>query len=187
MKHYGKSQILKTLLNQDGIRGGKMILRISAYNQLRVLSFHLIGTIFMLVALYLLKFNIDFVVVFGGMYVLLTLPLLYLHIEYYIANRKQVITIEDDEFTISTQNGYTHKFKFTELSNVILYKSASLDKGGIQITPIESYHYARIITKSERQIIITCLMSPKLEEVVNELKGVQKKRKKRLFCTLLWK
>jgi hypothetical protein len=165
----------------------KMILRISASNQLRVLSFHFMGTIFMLVALYLLKFNIDFVVIFGGMYVLLTLPLLYLHIEYYIANRKQEITIKDDELTVITQNGNTHKFKFTELSKVILYKSASLDKGGIQFTPIESYHYARIITKSEKQIIATCLMFPKLEEVVNELKGVQKIRKKRLFCTLSWK
>ncbi len=61
----------------------------------------------MLVALYLLKFNIDFVVVFGGMYVLLTLPLLYLHIEYYIANKKQEITIKDDELTVITQNGNT--------------------------------------------------------------------------------
>jgi hypothetical protein len=165
----------------------KMILRISASNQLRILSFHFMGTFFMLLALYLLKFNIDFVVIFGGMYVLLTLPLLYLHIEYYIANRKQEITIKDDEIAVITQNGNTHIFKFTELSKVILYKSASLDKGGIQFTPIESYHYARIITKSEKQIIVTCLMFPKLEEVVNELKGVQKIRMKRLFCTLSWK
>lgn len=164
-----------------------MKLRISASNQLRVLSFHIMGTIFMLVALYLLKFNIEFVVIFGGMYVLLTLPILYLHIEYYIANKKQEITIKGEELTVITQNGNTHKFKFTELSKVILYKSASLDKGGIQFTPIESYHYARIITNSEKQIIVTCLMFPKLEEVVNELKGVQKIRKKRLFCTLSWK
>lgn len=164
-----------------------MILRIRTSSQLKVLSFHLMGTILMLVALYLLKFNVEFVVVFGGMYVLQTLPLLYLHIEYYIANRKQEITIGDDELTVITQNGNVHKFKFTELSKVILYKSASLDKGGIQFTSIESYHYVRIITKSNRQIIVTCLMFPKLEEMVNELKGVQKIRKKRLFCTLLWK
>lgn len=163
-----------------------MILRISASNQLRAMSFHFMGTFFMFVVLYLLKFNSDFVIIFAGMFVLLTLPLLYLHIEYYIANRKQKIIIKDEEFTIIKQNGNILKFKFTELSKVILYKSASLDKGGIQLTPIESYHYARIITKSEKQIIVTCLMYPKLEEVVNELKGVQKIRKKRPFCTLSW-
>ena len=141
----------------------------------------------MFVTLYFLRFNINALIIFGIWFTVLTLPVIYLHIEYYIANRKQEIAIKDDELTVITQNGNTYKFKFTELSKVILYKSASLDKGGIQFTPIESYHYARIITKSEKQIIVTCLMTPKLEEVVNELKGVQKIRKKRLFCTLLWK
>ncbi|WP_298301732.1 hypothetical protein [Hydrotalea sp.] len=145
------------------------------------------GMIFMFVTLYFLRFNINALIIFGIWFTVLTLPVIYLHIEYYIANRKQEIAIKDDELTVITQNGNTYKFKFTELSKVILYKSASLDKGGIQFTPIESYHYARIITKSEKQIIVTCLMTPKLEEVVNELKGVQKIRKKRLFCTLLWK
>lgn len=164
-----------------------MILRLSVSNQLRVLSFQFMGIIFMFVTLYFLKFNKAALIIFGIWFTVLTIPVLYLHIEYYIANRKQGVTIEDDELTVITKNGNIHKFKFTELSKVILYKSASLDKGGIQFTPVESYHYARIITKSERQIIITCLMFPKLEEVVNELKGVQKIRKKRLFCTLLWK
>lgn len=164
-----------------------MIMRISTSNQLRVLSYQFMGMIFMFVTLYFLRFNINALIIFGIWFTVLTLPVIYLHIEYYIANRKQEIAIKDDELTVITQNGNTYKFKFTELSKVILYKSASLDKGGIQFTPIESYHYARIITKSEKQIIVTCLMTPKLEEVVNELKGVQKIRKKRLFCTLLWK
>ncbi len=162
-------------------------MRISTSNQLRVLSYQFMGMIFMFVTLYFLRFNINALIIFGIWFTVLTLPVIYLHIEYYIANRKQEIAIKDDELTVITQNGNTYKFKFTELSKVILYKSASLDKGGIQFTPIESYHYARIITKSEKQIIVTCLMTPKLEEVVNELKGVQKIRKKRLFCTLLWK
>ena len=178
---------MKTLLNQDGIQGGKMILRISLTNQLRVMSFHFMGTIFMLIALFILKFNIDVLIIFGIWFTVLTLPVIYLHIEYYIANRKQEIAIKDDELSVISQNGNTQKFKFTELSKVILYKSASLDKGGIQFTPIESYHYARIITKSEKQILVTCLMFPKLEEFINRLKGVQKIRKKRLFCTLSWK
>jgi len=163
-----------------------MIMRISTSNQLRVLSYQFMGMIFMFVTLYFLRFNINALIIFGIWFTVLTLPVIYLHIEYFIANRKQEVAIKDDELTVITQNGNTYKFKFTELSKVILYKSASLDKGGIQFTPIESYHYARIITKSEKQIIVTCLMFPKLEEVVNELKGVQKIRKKRLFCTLLW-
>lgn len=164
-----------------------MIMRISTSNQLRVLSYQFMGMIFMFVTLYFLRFNINALIIFGIWFTVLTLPVIYLHIEFYIANRKQEIVIKDDELTVITRNGNTYKFKFTELSKVILYKSVSLDKGGIQFTPVESYHYVRIITKSEKQIIVTCLMTPKLEEVVNEFKGVQKIRKNRLFCTLLWK
>jgi len=145
------------------------------------------GTVFMLIALYLLNFDIDFVVIFGMVYVLITLLVLYLHIEYYLINKGQEIIIESDKLSITSKNGNTQKFKNSELNKVILYKSASLDKGGIQFTPIESYQYLRIIAKSGQQIIITCLMYPQMEKVMNELRGVHKIRKKRLFCTLAWK
>jgi hypothetical protein len=164
-----------------------MLLKIKPSYHLRALSHEFSGITIMLVVLYFLKFNPDALMIFGIWFALLTLPVIYLHIEYYLANRGQEIIIENDELRVITKNGNTYKFKFAELSKVILYKSASLDKGGIPLTPIESYHYARIITKSEKQIIVTCLMYPKLEEVVSELKGVQGIRKKRLFCTVAWK
>jgi len=148
------------------------------------MSFHFLGTFFMLVALSLLRFHMDFVLVFAGTYALLTLPLAYLHVQYYLANRRLEVIIENGELTITEKNGHTEKLKFTEISKVILYKSASLDKEAIQFTPLESYHYARIITKSEKQILVTCLMSPKLEEIVNGFVGVMIVRKKRFFCTL---
>ena len=175
------------LLIQVGTQGGNMKIRISLSNQLRVLSFQFVGVILMLIILYFLNFNIDALTIFGIFFIALTLPAIYLHIEYYITNRKQEITIGDDDITLNTKMGDIYIYKFSELSKVILYKSASIDKGGIQFTPIESYHYLRIITNSKKQIIITCLMYPKLDEVVNELKGVKKLRIKRLFCTLLWK
>jgi hypothetical protein len=137
----------------------------------------------MLVVLYFLKFNADALMIFGIWFALITLPVIYMHIEYYLANRGLEIIIEKDEIRVSTKRGNTHKFKFAELSKVILYKSASLDKGGIPLTPMESYHFARIITKSENQIIVTCLMYPKLEEVIDALHGVKKIRK-RGICTL---
>ena len=164
-----------------------MQLKIKSLYHFRVLSHELSGILLMLVVLYFLEFNISAVTIFGIWFAVLTLPVIYLHIEYYLANRGQEVITKDEELTVISRKGNTYKFKFAELNKVILYKSASLDKGGIPITPFELYNYARIITKSEKQIIITCLMYPKLDEVINELKGVQRIRKKRGFCILSWK
>lgn len=164
-----------------------MQLKIKSLYHLRVLYHELSGILLMLVALYFLEFNISAVTIFGIWFAVLTLPVIYLHIEYYLANRGQEVIIKNEELTVISRKGNAYKFKLTELNKVILYKSASLDKGGIPITPFELYNYARIITKSGEQIIITCLMYPKLEEVINELKGVQRIRKKRGFCILSWK
>ena len=160
-----------------------MLLKIRPSYHLRALFHEFSGITIMLVVLYFLKFNADALMIFGIWFALMTLPVIYLHAEYYLANRGQEIIIENDELRVTTKNGNTYRFKFTELEKVILYKSASLDKGGIPLTPMESYHFARIITKSENQIIVTCLMCPKLEEAIDELQGVKKIRK-RGICNL---
>lgn len=163
-----------------------MKLKITTFYHLRVLSHEFSGIAMMLIALYFLNFENDALLAFGIWFVLLTLPVIYLHIEYYFANRGQEIIIGDNSLLITTKNGNTHSINFTEFDKVILCKSASMDKGGIPIMPVEPYHYVRIITNSGEQIIITCLMYPKLEKVINKMKGGEKIRKKRGFCTLLW-
>lgn len=163
-----------------------MFLKIRPSYHLRVLSHEFSGIAIMFVVLYFLKFNSDALMIFGIWFAVLTIPVVYLHFEYYLVNRGQEIIIENEQLSIVSRNGDSKKFKFTELDKVILYKSASMDKGGIPLMPSESYYFARIFTKSEEQITITCLMYPKLDEVVDKLIGVRKIRK-RGFCTLWWK
>lgn len=175
------------LTQENGTQGSKMVLRITPSYHLRVLSHEFSGIIIMFMALYFWGFENNFVLAFGIWFTVLTLPVIYLHFEYYLANRGQKIIIENEELSVFTRRGNVYRIRFTELNKVILYKSASMDKGGIPLTPIEPYHYIRIFTKSEKQIIVTCLMYPKLEEIIDQLKGIQRIRKKRLFCTLLWR
>ena len=163
-----------------------MQLKIKPYYHLRVLSHEFSGIAMMLVALYFLGFENNFVLAFEIWFAALTLPVIYLHLEYYLANRGMEIVIENDKLIVISRNKNPQTFKFNELKKVILYKSASMDKGGIPIMPTEPYHFIRIFTKSEEQITITCLMYPKLDHVVDKLIGVQKIRK-RGFCTLWWK
>jgi hypothetical protein len=164
-----------------------MKLKIKPLYHLQVLVHELSGILLMVIVLYFLEFNKSALTIFGIWFAVLTVPLIYLHLEYYIANRGQEVIIKNEELTVISRKGNANTFKLTELKKVILYKSASMDKGGIPITPFEIYNYARIITETNEQIIITCLMYPRLEEVINELKGVRRIREKRGFCTLFWK
>ena len=63
----------------------------------------------------------------------------------------------------------------------------SIDTGSITFLAFESYYYARIITNLGEELIITCLLTPKVEETVRQLKGVPVIRKKRFFFNLDWK
>lgn len=168
-----------------GIQEGERMY-VSLYNQFKALNFGIGGTLFMLIALYFLDFNPDAIKIFGIFWLAITLPTLYLHIEYLIKNSGQFIQVETDKLIV-IQKSRSMDYKFSDMEKVILYKSASLDKGGIPLSPIESYHYARIFLKSNEELIITCLLAPKVDEAISLLKGVKSERRNRPFCTIFWK
>lgn len=160
-----------------------MKLQISFWNHLQALKFHLIGTFLMLVALYLLKFDSLFLIVFLITWVLYTLPTLYLHFKYYLINRRQEIIITNDEIIIKYNNKEdSHILKKTEIENIVLCRSASMDKGGIPLSSIETYQYINIISKTGTVIIITNLMTAYLDDVLNQFQGIRFSRIKGLSC-----
>jgi hypothetical protein len=161
-----------------------MQLKISLTNQFRVLYHELCVIALMFIILCCFSFNRDLVLIFGIGFILATIPVFFLHFEYYLANRRKEIYLEKNQISIINNNGLTSYYSFDDLEIVIYYKSASMDKGGIPIMPIEPYHFIRIITKSKEQIIITCLMYPNLDKVVAEFNGVRLMRVKRGFCSL---
>ena len=159
---------------------------IKAINHLKVTGFLWQTALLIYVAGYFINFDQEIFLVVFAFYSLFAIPSIYLHTEYLIKNGGQAIRIEGDRFVV-IQRSKSVDYKFTDMKKVILYKSASLDKGGIPLSPVESYHYARIVTKSNEELIITCLLVPKVDEAINLLKGVKFERKKRPFCTIFWK
>ncbi|MES2617633.1 MAG: hypothetical protein V4613_07135 [Bacteroidota bacterium] len=157
-------------------------MRITFANHLRVASFHLMGTALMLIILWYLSFEPTMVGIFTCFWVLYTLPVLYLHIQYTHRNAGEEIIVNANELIVR-KNNEEYRYSSNELSKITVYRSASLDKGGIQFTGLESYYFARIITNSGVEVIITCLMGPKIHEEVRKLSGVPYERKRGL-CTL---
>ncbi|HSH66220.1 MAG TPA: hypothetical protein VLB84_10590 [Bacteroidia bacterium] len=131
-------------------------------------------------------FNSDYLFILGSFHLVFTIPVLYLHIEYSVKNAGEEIEISNNEVIIR-KHRQKHKFSKDDLAKIIVYKSASLDRGGIPLSAMECYHYTRLITTNGEEIIITCLMSRKLEEEVKKLSGVPYERKKSFFCTSKWK
>jgi hypothetical protein len=154
-----------------GIQEGDKIY-ISLENHFKALKFGIVGTLFMLATLYFLRFNPDATMIFGFFWVALTAPALYLHIEYLLKNSGQSIKIENRKL-VKTKRNKSIEYKFEDIEKVVLYKSASLDKGGIPLSPMEPYHYARIFMKSNEEVVITCLLVPDVDKFIDLLKGVE--------------
>lgn len=116
------------------------------------------------------------------------LPVLYLHIEYYYYNRGTELEIDswDKKLIYTNKTGITEAYNFDDLSKIIINMPPNMHRGSsFQILPFEQYHYAKIYTKSGKEIIITCLMARKIQDLVGSIRGVPVEKKKRIFASIL--
>mgnify|MGYP000269958365 CR=1 FL=1 len=162
--------------------------KITLWNQIRVLDSFLIVTCFILLLSFLLKLNLMGIAYAFGVYSVFALPAFYIHVLYYFENRNQEIEINSQEVILRLNGQQTLRYSLGQLSKIILYKPATLDKKGFgfQVTPIESYNYARIVPVTGKEIVITCLMLTDVEEAIRPLvkDNVSYERRKGLFFTI---
>lgn len=162
-----------------------MILKQTLRNHIIVSWFTWFVTIILFGIWGFLDYDTDFLLVGGLFHLLFTIPAVYIHIEYTISNWGEEIEVNYNEIIIR-KHGQIRSFNSNELERIIVYKPASLDKTGIPLSAMEYYYYARIISKKGEEIVITCLMTLELEEVLKKMSGVTFERKKRL-AFLGWK
>lgn len=167
-----------------GIQEGSMTYKINFTNHWKALDFFVVTSVMILLACAFIGWNSEAVLFVFLVYSIFFLPSFYLHLEYFLKNQGQRLEILENEIILHDRNGEARRYRNQDLQKIILYKSASLDKGGIPLTPIESYHYARITPKQGDEIILTCLMAPNVDEAIKLIKGVPYERKKRLFASL---
>ena len=122
----------------------------------------------------------------GLIYLGLTLPAIYLHLEYSVKNFGQTFIVKSDKILVR-RNGKVLIFTIEQIEKVILYKSASMEGFGFARSPMEYYYFARIKTITNEDIVITCLVSQNIAEILNEKYEIPLERKKSFFCTTFWK
>ena len=166
-----------------GIQADK-ILKISFRN---FFSLHLSTLILMLIGisiLYYLRFDIYFLQVFLVVWTLDLLPASYLHVIYLSKNRNEEYEVRDTEL-IKRKGGEITVYKNSEIEKIIIYLSPALYKNSnFHILAIEGYHYAVVKLKTGEELILTCLLSPRVDKSLKQMKGVLFEKRKRLFCML---
>lgn len=139
----------------------------------------------MFLALLWLHPNKDLTVIFIIIWIIYSLPAFYLHIEYYYYNRGEKYRIVGDKLT-QYKNGKERCIGSNDIELITVYLAPNLYlNSSLRYLPIESYYYAKVKLKNKSEIILTCLLTPKLEKVLNQLEGVVIKREKRLFNTIV--
>ena len=111
------------------------------------------------------------------------LPSSYLHILYYLKNRNEEYEIRDDAL-IKRHNGETTIYQNSEIEKIIIHLSPALyENSNFHTTSIQGYHYGVIKLKTGEELIITCLMAPRIDKSLKQIKGVFFEKKKCLFCS----
>lgn len=167
-----------------GYQEDKMKLKVRLRNHFELLWYHLLGTLLAIIAGLLFNDG-DFILILIGWWALLTIPVVFLHVEYYLKNSKYEIDI-DSRKIILVRNNYVREYQVGEVQKVVLVRSANIDKSRIKVSGWEPYHYARIIMNNGEEIIITSLLIYKIDKMVALLGKVPIEKHKSMFCTLLW-
>lgn len=153
-------------------------------NHLRAFKFLLISTCLLLMVWWISGHDLTLLKYLGVFLLLTALPALYLHLEYYSRNRYEKFFIGD--FTVTkVKKGVTETWHYDELENVTFYMTpGKFHRSARQILPQESYNYAKLLLKDGRELIITCLLYPDLEEFQQLFKGVSRVQKQKAFCSI---
>lgn len=160
------------------------ILRIKAYNHLAVLLSLILVFVLIICFLWYVKFERDALSFFGVFILIYALPTFYLHIEYWLENRGESYEVRSDGLT-RWKSGQEVGYSNNEIDRIEIYMSPAMYKrSSFHLLGFEAYHYAKVVLKNGEELIITCLLSPKLDRAFKVLRNVPIERKRRLFNSL---
>ena len=163
------------------------LLRFSFRNHFVALFSLIVFSVLLVGLIFYSNFDEGMTIAAIGALILDGIPTLYLHIEYYLTNKSEKYKVNYDEL-IRYKNGISTSFKVSDIEKIKIYLSPSLYRGSdLHFLGIEAYHYARVYLNTGEELIITCLLTLKVEKALRLLKGVKIERQKRLFNILEWK
>lgn len=126
------------------------------------------------------NFNSGIVLICSMAFLFFVLPGIYLHIEYWFINKDEKYIIAQDSIT-QVKKGKEETYYSNDIKKIIVYGSATLFKTWFHLSAMEQYHFARIFLKNGETMVITCLLTPRVDKSLEILKDVDIKKRKGLF------
>ena len=158
-----------------------MIIKQTFFNHIKVLWITIFTTTLYLLGWWYFKFTTDVLFIFLGFYSLTVVPSFFLHISYYLRNKGMVCEILPDRIIIEKEGETETVITSSDIKEIVVYKSASMDAGGIPITPMEAYFFVRIFGNNNEKYDLTCLMDTNIDKSIRIMQGVKIFRENGLF------
>lgn len=167
----------------DGIQESVTI-RMSFFTHFRTLFSLVVSTILFTCLLFWFNFEKDAVKIFVLFWGINAIPTLYLHFEYWVRNWGEVFILKRNEI-IFIKGKQEYRYKNVDIEKVVIVLTPSLNrKNTIFLLSMTDYHYVKIKLKSGGELILTCLLSSRLDQTILILKGVLFEREEKYFCSL---
>jgi hypothetical protein len=154
--------------------------------QVSLLATQIIIVVIILYIIYAANFDSSvFIYVIIPMFIVLVLPTAYIHYDYYIHGRNYSYEI-NDRGIIQFKNDKFVTFDRANFKEIKLYMSGTrLIGSGVKNFPFEDYYYAKITTIEGDEILISCLFSKKIDELLVSLYSEVPVTKNKYFYPLI--
>ena len=166
-----------------GIQEDK-VLSVTIRNHFLALQSLLLLATILIILLYLFEFDRGITIAFAVGLGLDAITSLYLHFNYLAKNKGEEYVVRDTVL-VRRKGGEETIYRNNEIEKIIVYLSPALYKNSnFHLLAIESYHYAVVRLKTGEELILTCLLAPRLDKSLKQMRGVLFEKRKRLFCTI---
>jgi hypothetical protein len=111
-----------------------------------------------------------------------TLPALIVFIQYWLKNRRSVLTIDTDKRNLLYETpAQQFAYSFDDISNLDYYRALGKGSG---MHAFGEFRYYRLTFKDKTEIIVTCIMIGHIEYIFESLLGIKAERHAELVCFL---
>jgi len=111
-------------------------------------------------------------------------PAIYLHLQYMAVNRNDVFEVRKGVIIRRSGTGIEEIIE-GEIDKIVIYKYGTAEKNGWPISSMEPYYFVQILTKSGRELILTCFLSRDVSDIITEnFSTVQTERYRWAFCSI---
>lgn|SRR5690554_2204695 len=161
-----------------------MRLKITFYNHISKFDIFFIATIGATIFVTIRDIDINSLITCLIGYSIIDLfPALYLHFQYYNKNANTIYDLSNKGIEES-KNGKETFYDVQSIEKIKLYIAPNLyERSALRYFSMENYCFAEVFMKDGTKLILTSLLTPKLEEAIKVLE-ISYERKRRFFCKL---